>query len=204
MIGLLLVSLLLAGGLLFAGLRVPALTLLILLPWLFAGLALRTPGLFRFSPKSGGPFSILIPAAVLLIADSTNDLLLEWPWVLVPLLIAVALTRLIAADRNVKRAQLSVLFVWSLMYGAGAMHVLNSQLDADPGQTHRARVMSKEANRSSLTVASWGPRSSPSIIRVPVDLYAGTNPGDIVCFQLYRGALRIPWFEVGPCSLPVE
>jgi hypothetical protein len=103
-------------------------------------------------------------------------------------------------------AALLLPLIFACTYGYGAVVLGNAELDAAAGEMYRVRVLAMHVSRSSksvtyhLTLDAWGPRSVPSDVTVPGDLYRELAPGGAVCVHRGPGALGIAWFKVNLCG----
>jgi hypothetical protein len=182
----------------------PQLTILtsavvLLTPWLVLSIRARRR---RSLMMSTFGWIAVVSGGALLLTDSTLDMLLEWPAILLPVaittLLVITLTRFVLITQDTRRAFLGLAMV---IYSTAAIRALNAKLDASPAQPQAVRVLSKyEARGRYLRLAAWGPRSSASNFSVGPEDYERIQSGDSVCFLLHSGALRIPWYEVATCA----
>lgn len=106
--------------------------------------------------------------------------------------------------------------VWSLvfiavvmwLYAFGALAYANKFYDPTPGERFQTTVAGQRSKRpvrrTSLenhyvTVAPWGPITTPNEVRVNEDLYERLEAGGAVCVVLRPGRFGWPWYEAKAC-----
>ncbi len=93
-------------------------------------------------------------------------------------------------------------FAALLAYGGGAY--LDAVSVGHPDQSYVVEVQDKHESHGRSTsyylqLASWGDQPAKSV-EVSSALYDSVEAGSSVCIDHYRGDLRLPWFDIGPCK----
>ena len=99
----------------------------------------------------------------------------------------------------------AVLFL-ALVYGWGAVKLLDVGLDTAPPAVYRTAVTGKEFIRRyrsladrQLTLAPWGPGRIAIKVNVPNSLYDSVIVGSTICARLHPGYFGLRWYEVDGC-----
>lgn len=112
------------------------------------------------------------------------------------------------SDRSMKKKKSTtsiVILFFSLGYGYGAGMEANVLLDRSLPTTYRSTVITKHISSGKYTdykfqLAPTGPNQSISDVSVARDFYHSKNPGDLVCIDVRKGALRVNWYTVQSCA----
>jgi hypothetical protein len=105
-------------------------------------------------------------------------------------------------NRSIKGigAQVIAMAIPALLYGFGAVRMIDCAFDQSTPQIYNAGVLNRriDQGRSTsyfLTLSSWGPRQEQET-EVRRGVYRNTMIGDTVKVRLKDGLLHIPWFTV--------
>ncbi|HKD54923.1 MAG TPA: hypothetical protein VKB72_11985 [Steroidobacteraceae bacterium] len=192
-----------------------ALLVVALLPWAAIILAAKSHGLYRLDarrndvrPNLATP--MYLPGFVLLMRAVQDLGVLNWQLALTYAVLATFIVFLAAVRSDPtlweRRSVAIALFCIMGAYGYGAVALGNSQLDGAAGQNYRVQVLAMHYSRGSrsttyyLTLAPWGPRTSPEDVSVTRAVYADTRSGGQVCIHQGPGALGIGWYVVKNCG----
>jgi hypothetical protein len=188
--------------------------LLIVMPWVALGMDAAAPGLFavnnwRNDARSNLAAALILPGLVLTVRALTEYDLLEWQLALgASLIIGGTFALLLAlADRSVLNSVSRFILVlpFALFYAFGAVAQANVWLDVSPPTIEQVAVVGKHGSSGTrraswyLSLAPWGPRTTPEDVLIARPLYDSVRPGDKVCVTVHPGALSISWFSVAPC-----
>lgn len=127
-----------------------------------------------------------------------------WPTLAAAPLVFVLLWRL---DRSIaeSRARQFFLVLFALGIGWSYVALVDRFADRSEPKTFRPLVLSSQVERGRYTsyrlqLADWGDRPHGDWLNVRRSTYQALAPGSTACVRLHDGALRIPWFELGPCT----
>lgn len=103
-------------------------------------------------------------------------------------------------------AAIIFLALFGAAYGYGGLVYADIRFDHDPGQVLQAQVQDHDVSHGRggpayhLTLAPWGPMTTPHRVTVTAQTYGQLNPGDLACVTLHPGALRMAWFRAAACA----
>lgn len=193
---------------------IPVVSTLILLPLIALGLLIRSRGIYQVEGRRNDArpslaLVFLFPGIALWVSSMRGLHLLAWKPILpVAILIAIGMTVLIAASDDATRKRplaLVPILLFGVAYGYGFTTEMNVLLDRSRAQTFQVVAFDRHVSHGKSTtyyldLDPWGPQPVATQVAVPQSLYNATSPGATVCVDLHSGALRIPWYVVGPCS----
>jgi hypothetical protein len=183
------------------------------LPFLAVAMVVASKGLYCIDgedvrntarPNLVGLFS-LPPIALALRAWTDVDVL-DWQRALeIAAVVGVGMGLVSLAARSKARSSLALLFLFSIVWGAGAVVYYNVYFDEATPTTFPVRVTAKhisggKSKEYRLTLEPWGPRTEMQDVTVTSDFYETVAAGQRVCVYLYPGALDMRWFEVNRCQ----
>jgi hypothetical protein len=183
-----------------------------LLPWIAIGLAARNGSLYRLNPSrndAGADLSaaVLLPGCALTLRAVFDSQVLDVAkQIAVVLGVTAACAVLMIWLVRELRGTGSGLITGVLMigYAYGVVALANIRLDHGEPEIFEAPVQSAHVSSGKSTnyylkLGPWGPRKTAEDVEVGEDYYARGSRREIVCVYLYRGALRMRWFEVWDC-----
>jgi hypothetical protein len=184
------------------------------LPWLAVTMPRRSKGVFRIDEyKNDAHPSVallfLLPGMVLCLRAVLDIQIAGWKEsALLASVVGLSLWAVaLWSDRSMKKKKSTsiVMVFFSLGYGYGAGIEANVLLDRSLPTTYRSTVITKHISSGKYTdykfqLAPTGPNQSISDVSVARDLYHSKNPGDPVCIDVRKGALRVNWYTVESCT----
>ena len=121
------------------------------------------------------------------------------------MVVCVLLIWLMARKLLPTAGAVGVLALLLVPYAYGAATLANRELDRGVPQQYEAQVLGARISRGGksteyyLTLGPWGPRNEAEDVDVGAGYYQRGSTRKTVCVYLYRGALRVRWFEVRDC-----
>jgi hypothetical protein len=112
----------------------------------------------------------------------------------------------VLVDRTLRSRPTASIFLLLLMfaYGYGVVVEANGLLDHGKPQVAAVLIdaMHIDSGKSTsyrLTLDPWGPYPATNTVDVSRSLYNSVRPGDVVCANLFPGALGMRWYVVTGC-----
>ena len=181
-----------------------------IIPWVAVVIASLKPSLYRLNPSRndvGANLSaaVLVPGCALTLRAVFDSQVLDWEKLLVTILVVTLVcTWVILWLVRELRGSAVTTGVLMLAYGYGVVALANVRLDHGEPEVFEAPVLgahisSGKSTSYYLKLGPWGPRKTEEDVDVGKAYYARGSRRDTVCVYLYRGALRVRWFEVGDC-----
>lgn len=111
------------------------------------------------------------------------------------------LTVVSAEDVRSKLSLIILAFIFSAVFGFGAVLSVNSTFDTSLAVVYQAKVLNKSVSGGKvstyyLKISPWGSKKKTSNTRVRPNIYKRKNIGDTVEIYTHQGRLGIPWFVV--------
>jgi len=158
-------------------------------------------------PDLSGP--LLFPGCAMsfrVVCDLTT---VDWEWALAGAVACglVLVAAICAGDWPARRRSLLDL-VFALIFSAGGcLFAGNALLDRSEPEVFetvvREKFVSTNGRRHELVLAPFGPVVAPTSPGVSPAVHGAVAVGDVVCVDLYPGALGLRWFSgARPCSQP--
>ena len=187
-----------------------AMLALVVLPLVAIVLVVRSNGLYEIGGIRGDRrpslVGLFLCGMVLFIRALEDIRLLQWPFLVVPAIVAgsaltlVALTR----DRRMREGSWAVVWLIATLYSYGTMAQADVLLDSSKPEMVEADVVGK---RSYGIAHRWyhirldraSQSSVANDVHVPFALYRSVSIGQRVCVSVYPGALKIRWYSVSQC-----
>ncbi|HZO20855.1 MAG TPA: hypothetical protein VFB37_00035 [Steroidobacteraceae bacterium] len=191
------------------------LVVLALLPWIAIALVARFQPIYRFGARRGDPhpdltLPLMVPGLVMVLPVLSSLHTLDWK---APLAIAGVLGIALAGaaalvDPWFRQHRWNVLLVavFACAYGYAVGMEINAHADPTDPRIYPVHVLTKHVSRGSksttwyLKTAPWGPYSQSQEVSVSSTRYRETQPGDLVCVYMGRGAVGIAWYRLDDCS----
>jgi hypothetical protein len=185
------------------------------IPWLALWFVRRSPGRYRLSLRTDTTYVnltplLLMPGVGLAGAALAGIRPLHPVQLMVPAALICGSLFAAALWADPSRRQMSgeniATLVLLFLYGAGAAALLDARLDRSEPQVYRAdridsRVSSSRAGtKRSLLLMPWGPQTEVTWVSVSRATFEAAGRGELVCIDLYSGALRVAWYTVDPCK----
>ncbi|MES2072558.1 MAG: hypothetical protein V4488_19515 [Pseudomonadota bacterium] len=190
-------------------------SLLAILPWIAIALAWKSNDLYTINDTEEGEqkgdlrWLARVPCGILLVMTMKFSVL-DGTKVVIPaflggMTIAVLALRGSSGYKSQFLLMLSYVFFFS-MYSAGVILFANVLFKRTEHMAYPVVVANKHhTGRKNLTYyLTFTPRlpqMSVNEVTVPRAYYDGKSLGDLVCVDVFQGALHIPWYVVRDCRL---
>jgi hypothetical protein len=162
----------------------------------------------RTDPRPSLALVFIGPGLILALRFFQDFQMIRWMQILAPsIAIGGFLTFLaVRSDFAVQKRPwvIAPTLLFLVVYGCGLVTQTNTLLDRSQPRVFEATVLAKHVStgRSTtwyLTTGPWGAQQNAGDISVSRSLYRASIPGQTVCFNLFPGALKIPWYFVSAC-----
>jgi hypothetical protein len=152
-------------------------------------------------------FALLVPLGLMLGLGAGYHLV-RWEGLELAAAVAAALSvvGMIWAPRPEATLAPTSHIILALLFGAGlgwsGASLINCLFDKSPGQTYQATVEGKyrtygKGGHYHLTLAPFGPVSSPGTVDVGYSDWSAASEGSSICVRMRPGLLGFAWWKVG-------
>jgi hypothetical protein len=185
----------------------------VVIPWIAVIVAARGGPLYKLSPERNdaaaslmGP--LMLPGFALMIRAIFDTQVFDWQDMLMAVIATLAVCMLILwwtmSELRASAAETAAIAFLMAPYAYGAATLVNQRLDVSEPERFEAKVMGSHVSRGKSTVyylelGPWGLRTEADDVDVGREFYERASRQDTVCVYLYRGALRVRWFQVWDC-----